>query len=296
MYQTSTKINLRQERDFGEKLNATFHFIKANFKPLFRAVLLYVTPVALLAGIFSGLYQARLFQSISGTGNYSTYGEYGFFQQVTSLNYIVMLFFTMLGYIIVSLTVSSYMAVYMDNDEEVAPAAVWEHVKANLLQGIYAGVAIGLVCFFSFFLLGLGLYLGVVFSLFFIVMVREELGVIDSLERCFYLIKHNWWATFGFLIIVGFIQGMISWLGALPLGIISILRAFEIPGMDNDVLLVAANTITSVFSIYVSCITMVAIAFQYFHLVEQKDGIGWMEQVNLIGRRESYTFKNEGDF
>ncbi|GAB3204599.1 hypothetical protein ABID22_002510 [Pontibacter aydingkolensis] len=296
MYQTSQKINLRQERDFGEKLNATFHFIKHNLKPLSRALLLYVTPVALMAGIFSGLYQARLFQSISGTGDYRSYGEFSFFQQVTSLNYIVMLFFTMLGYIMVSLVVYSFIVVYMDSDDEVSPAAVWEHIKVNMVQAIYAGIGIGLVCFFGFFLLGFGLYLGVVCSLFFMVMIREELGVIESVERCFYLIKHNWWATFGFLLIVAFIQGMIGWLAALPAGIITMLRMLEVPGVDSDVLLVAANTISSVFNIYISCITMVAIAFQYFHLVEQKDGIGWMEQVNLIGKRDSHTFKNEGDF
>ncbi|MEJ8800828.1 hypothetical protein [Pontibacter sp. H249] len=296
MHQTSQKINLRQERDFGEKLNATFHFIKANFKPLFRAILLYVTPVALLAGIFSGLYQARLFQSITGNGDYKTYGEFSFFQQITSLNYIVMLFFSMLGYIMVSLVVYSFMVVYMDSEEEVSPAAVWEHVKANMVQAIYAGIGLGIVCFFGFFLLGFGLYLGVVCSVFFMVMIREETGVVESIERCFYLVKHNWWATFGFLIVVGIIQGMIGWLGALPAGLVSILRMFEIPGTDSDVLLVVTNTIASIFAIFVSTISMVAVGFQYFHLVEQKDGIGWMEQVNLIGKRDSNTFNNEGDF
>ncbi|WP_299820839.1 hypothetical protein [uncultured Pontibacter sp.] len=297
MHHTSHKINLRQERDFGEKLNATFHFIKANFKPLFRAILLYVTPVALLAGIFSGLYQARLFQAISGNGDYNTYGEYSFFQQVTSLNYIVMLFFVMLGYIMVALVVHSFMVVYMDSDEgTVSPGAVWDNVKANIVQGIYAGVGLGIVCFFGFFLLGFGLYLGVVCSIFFIVMIREETGVVETMERCFYLIKRNWWATFGFLIVVGFIQGIIGWLGSFPAGIVMVLRLFGIPGMESDVLLVVTNTIASIFTIYASAISMVAISFQYFHLVEQKDGFGWIEQVNLIGKRDNNTFKNEGDF
>lgn len=296
MYQTSKKINLREERDFGEKLNATFHFIKSNFKPLFRVLLLYVTPVALVAGIFSGLYQARMFQTITGTGDYNSLGEYTLFNQVTSLNYWIMLFFTVLGYIFVSLTVYSFMVVYMDEEEEVTPPAVWQHVKANLLQGIYAGTLIGVVCFFSLALVGLGLYLAVVFSIFFVVMVREELGVIDSLERCFYLIKRNWWATFGFILIVVFIQGMIGYLAALPVGIVTVLRFLEVPGMDSDILLVFANTLTSVLNIYISTIAVVAVGFQYFNLVEKKDGVGLMAQVGQIGNRSSHTFSNEGEF
>ncbi|MDX5436829.1 MAG: hypothetical protein LPK03_06515, partial [Pontibacter sp.] len=93
MLQTSQKINFREERDFGEKLNATFYFIRTNFKALGNAMLLYVTPVALLAGIFSGLHQSRLFQTLNGEGAYAsrTLGEFNFFNQVTSLNYVITL-------------------------------------------------------------------------------------------------------------------------------------------------------------------------------------------------------------
>ncbi|RDV14200.1 hypothetical protein DXT99_15520 [Pontibacter diazotrophicus] len=296
MLQTKQKINLREERDFGDKLNATFYFIKTNFRPLLRALLLYVTPVALAAGIFSGLFQARTFQRMTGEATYSTFGDNVFMNQVTSLNYILSMIFTLLSIFILSLTVYSFMVVYQDEEGEVQPAAVWEHIKANLVPVIYSGIAISVVTFLSIFFFGLGIYLGIVLSLFIIVMVREELGFIETVERCFYLIKGNWWATFGFLLIVGIIQGLIGVLAALPLGAVTMLRAFEVPGMDSDILLVVVNASASVLSIFLYCIYAVAIGFQYYNLVEQKDGIGLMEQVDLIGRSETNLTANEGEF
>lgn len=192
MLQTKQKINLREERDFGDKLNATFYFIKTNFKPLSKALLLYVTPVALAAGIFSGLFQARTLQRMTGDTTYSTYGEYAFFNQIASVQYLLSMFFTLVSFFVLSLAVSSFMVAYQDEEGEVEQATVWEHIKRNLVPVIYSGVAIAVVTFLSFFLLGFGIYLGIVMSLFVIVMVREELGFIETVERCFYLIKGNW--------------------------------------------------------------------------------------------------------
>jgi hypothetical protein len=296
MVQTSTKTNLREERDFSEKLNATFKFIRNNFKPLSRAILFYVTPVALAAGICSGLYQARLLQRTAGDRPYSTMGEYNFFNQVTSLQYFLTAFLSFLGFVMLSLTVYSYMVAYMDQDEEVQPADVWVHIKSNLLKVMYSTLAIGVICGLSMFLLGLGVYLGVVLSVFVIVMVREETGFVESIERCFYLVKGNWWATCGLILVVGFIQGMMGLLASLPMGVISFLHILQVPGMESDLLLIVANALSSVLGIFLYSIMAIALGFQYFNLVEKKDGTGLLEQVERIGYTEAHTIANEGEY
>ncbi len=44
-------------RDFGEKINATFEFIRAHILDLLKVVLLIVVPLGLLTGIFfSGIF------------------------------------------------------------------------------------------------------------------------------------------------------------------------------------------------------------------------------------------------
>lgn len=263
---------------------------------MFRALLLYVSPVALAAGIFSGLFQARALQRMTGDVPSSVFGDNPFFTQITSLNYILSMFFSMVSVFVLFLTVYGFMVVYQDEEGEVNPAAVWEHIKINLVQVIYSGIVIAVVTFLSFFLLGFGIYLGVVLSLFVIVMVREETGFIETIERCFYLIKGNWWATFGLLIVVGFIQGLIGMLAAIPVGAVSLLHVFKVPGGDSQILLVVVNALASVLTIFLYSLYAVAIGFQYYNLVEQKDGIGLMEQADLIGRNETNLTANEGEF
>jgi len=295
MYQTSQKINLREERDFGEKLNATFTFIKQNFKPLSKSILLYVSPVAILAGIFSGIYQSRLFQQIS-EGSYSNAGEFAVFNQVTSLNQLISIFFAVMAYVVVALTIYGFMVVYMDEEGEVRPAAVWEHIKRNIVQATYSTIVLGVVCVLCVALFGLGIYLMVVLSLFLIVMVREETGFVETIERCFYLIKGNWWATLGLMFVAGIIQTMIAWLAAVPLGALIILQNLQVVASENGLLLVLSNTLATLLTTFTYCISVLAIGFQYFNLVEQKDGVGLMEQVELIGNTNTNTTANEGEF
>ncbi|WP_332368767.1 hypothetical protein [Spirosoma telluris] len=53
-------IQLFQQRDFGDKINVTFQYITQNFRSLSLALLYIVGPVALLAGIASGVFQSNM--------------------------------------------------------------------------------------------------------------------------------------------------------------------------------------------------------------------------------------------
>lgn len=296
MQPTSQKINLREERGFGEKLNATFAFIRANFRSLLKTLFFYVTPVALVSGLVSGFYQARLMKRVAGGQVYESYGEFNFFNQVNSVNYYFSILFTLISFFFLSLTVYSFMVVYQDEEGEVEPAAVWRHIKENLVKVVYSGVVLSVFTFLSVFMLGFGIYFGVVISMFVLIMVREELGFVDTIERSFYLIKGHWWATFGLLFVAGFIQSIIGYLAALPVGIITFLRVMQLPGAESDLLLVSATTLATVFTIYIYSVSVIALGFQYFNLVEKKDGIGFMEQAELIGQQQQDATANAGQY
>ncbi|MFT2008663.1 hypothetical protein ACMA1I_08310 [Pontibacter sp. 13R65] len=296
MLEKTQKFNFREERDFGQKLNVTFYFIKSHFRPLCRLVLLYGTPLALVSGLLSGVYQARLMQRVSGASSYDSYADLNFFSQLNSLNYFAMLFFTVVSVLVLSLAVYSYMVLYQDHDQEAEPAEVWPLVKEHLVKVIYSGIAIGVLIVLTVALLGIGVYLSVVMSIFVIVMVREETGFVETTERCFALVKRNWWATFGFILTAGFIQAVFGWLASIPVGMVAFLRGLQVPGMESELLLVVASVISSVLTIYVYVISIVAVGFQYYNLVEKKDGIGYLEQAELIGRHHQTTSANEGHY
>ena len=56
---TGTKINFKQERDFGDLFNATFGFISQEFKRLGTAILYFVVPFLLLTAIAMTIYSVK---------------------------------------------------------------------------------------------------------------------------------------------------------------------------------------------------------------------------------------------
>jgi hypothetical protein len=293
----SKKINFREERDFSQMLNVTFGFIRQNFKKLFYCILYFVVPFALLAGIFNGIYRSRLNQAASGELYYRPWGEYGFFQNVTSLNYLISLFFIYLSFIFISLTVYAYMVLYQDNQGRVEIKDVWEMIRSNFLQTFYASFGILLMCLLGYVVLLIpGIYLTVALSFYLIIMIREEVGFIEAIERSLYLIKDNWWSTLGLFLMVGLIQLMISLVGYLPALVLKILKVFKLPLADNSFLVILVNTFTTVAGVIFYVITITAIAFQYFNLVEIKDGIGLMQQADLIGRPKERTAPDDTEY
>lgn len=278
-------INFREERDTSQKINATFGFIRQNFQVLMECLLLYVVPFALLAGIFMGIYLSRRLPPEADEIRYRTWGEYDFFNSITSFHYLVSVFFSFVSYVFLSLIICVYIVQYMDRQGQVSAREVGQEVRSHFLTVFYAAFGIVLMCGLGYVLLLVpGIYLTIALSLFVIIMIREELGFVETIERCIHLIKGNWWSTFGFLLLLGIIQGLIGLAAALPVFLVEILKAFQVPGAGYPLLTVAATSLASVLSIFLYVISFTGIVFQYFHLVEVKDGIGLLDQVALIGR------------
>ncbi|MFC6997046.1 hypothetical protein [Rufibacter roseus] len=285
-------IDFRVERDFGQKINATFGFIRQNFAPLSRCILFIAAPFALLAGIFSGLFQSSQLQALNGE-----YGAFdSFSMMVGNVHYLATMFFSLMAFVMLSLTVYSYLVLRMDYEGPIEVTDVWEVVKSQAVAVFYSSVAVVIMVALGMLLLIVpGIYLSVVLSIFIIVMVREDLGFIDAVERCFYLMKGNWWPTFGYILVIGLIQALIAFVASLPSMVVYVLRIFHLPGGTNDMVFIAASTFSSIVNLLLYVITTVALAFQYFTLVEIKDGVGLLEKVNQIGQRQPLYPATEQD-
>ena len=278
-------INFREERDTSQKINATFAFIRQHYQVLARCLLVYVLPFALLSGIFSGIYLSRRLPVSSGDVPWTTWGEYDFFNSITSFHYLISIFFSLVSYVLLSLVLCVFVVRYMQQDGQVSAGQVGEGIKSYFLPVFYASFGVILLCCLGTVLLLVpGIYISFACSLFVIIMVQEELGFIDAIERCFYLVKGHWWSTFGFLLLIGLIQALMSMIAGLPLLAVTILRAFHVPGADHALLTVVVTSLSGVAGIFLYVISFTGIIFQYYHLVEIKDGTGLLEQVALIGR------------
>ncbi|TAE36480.1 MAG: hypothetical protein EAZ70_11260 [Runella slithyformis] len=294
-------IKLLQERDFGQKVNVTFEFVIQNLKPLMVALLCIAGPAALVAGIFNGIYQSNMFSTLGQNNAGGALSAIAGLNNVFTIPYFLFIVFFLASSVVASLTVYSYILIYEEqggNTPAIAPAQIWERVQGNLFK--YLGFTIALLFLLvvaALFLIIPAIYLGVVFSLIYIVGLRENLGFGDSMRRCFYLITDKWWSTFGLVVVISIIQSIIGYVFQIPTGIFALLKAFQVLDAGSTVVGAIAGVIGTVGQVLSSCLLNTAVVFQYYNLVERREGSGIVGAIDAIGTAETPKIaRREEDF
>lgn len=161
----------------------------------------------------------------------------------------------------------------------------------SLLIGFSATSSAFLVVIFGLGLIVLMLYFGITLSLGSSIIVFEDNNPIDAIGRCFRLIVGKWWSTFGLIVVVGILSLIINQLFGIPRAIffgVKAFTAFEEGGDFTNMVQMTSgeqllNVLFSVFETFGTIVTnslvFIAIAFQYFNLVERKESKGLMSQI-----------------
>lgn len=271
-----TKIEFRKVRDFGGLLNVTFDYIKKNFKVLFKSNLLISAPAILLAGVFMGLYQSSMF-SLTDYPDLAMIG----------VPFLLAIIFMIISYLIITVVTYSHLMIYKQTEEGIFDIEdVWRMVKKNFFIILFTGVGYTIAVGLGFiFLIIPGVYLSVALSFIFIVRLEEGLSFFAAISRCTKLVSGNWWFTFGLIIVVGIIQGFIQYILYVPNYIVMFFVTFtginsESSGLSRT-LYIFSSIISSLGYLF-SVISTIAIAFQYYNLVERKEAPGLLQQIENI--------------
>jgi hypothetical protein len=289
-------IDYHQTRDFSRKMNATFEFIKQNWKSLGKASLLIAGPPVLIASLIMGSFVGDMFN----LGNFNADPEETL-KLFTSATFWLQLCLAMILFLL-----SSVMS--------IATINVWERVRNTF--GTYLGTTIYL--FLSFIALGilivipigilsaispalmiLGVWVMIVgffylifsVSLTYIIRAYEGLGFFESLMRSFNLVKGKWWSTFGLIFILYMIMGIISYIPIFPFYILLGVSALHNVSADSSANpLEGLSTVTMIMTalyytvqLILSALPNIGIAFQYFNLVEMKEAKGLMSSIDSFG-------------
>lgn len=297
------KIEFQKYRDFGQVINGTFEFIRHNFLPLLKSIIFIVGPFILLSGIFSGLYQEDIFSFNNTTTSLSNFG-------IVSLLYLIALFLSMITMVSV---VYSYVLIYLERTDEspIQIDEVWLGVKSNILKVVGITILIGIIIgvigitfflplFFIFnvqsnplamipiiFLVMIPIiYFSNKLTLTYFVSLYENIGAVDSMKRSIFLIKNKWWFTFGLVIVLSFIQGFMGFLFQIPqyIAMITVMfNSMDGTGVDGVTeIIIIITSIIAAFNFVFYAISLIAIAFHYFSLVEQKEAKGLIEKIESI--------------
>jgi hypothetical protein len=295
--------DFRQERNFGQKISATFEFIGAHWRPLGRVLLYLVAPLALFQGILTALVQSRMVSTMLHTTRYQPgynprdplatqrllFGA--IFQNplyyvtlAASMVFVSVFILTIYGYLVLCLRPAGAAPT------PITPAEVWAVVKRHLLGSFFSlwGLAIIVILGFFFFFLP-GYYLSVALSLFFIVRVVEGTGFFATISRCLSLTKGKWWSTFGLIItMIGLLYvlmfGVSMVFNLLRLGVPSTFVPTVEPGQVSAIFVVALTIFFTVVAFLIYPPILLALAFQYFNLVERREAVGLSHLVSQLGQ------------
>lgn len=292
-------IVLLQQRDFGQKINVTFEFVIQNFKPLMLALLYIAGPPALIGGFFMGSYQSNILGIQKEILNGSSGSDFPF-SIIYEMGGSVLILTVFLGIasVAASLVTNAYMLEYEKGNRNITPEIVWHRLKDYIGKGIGYSIVMAIFTVIAtlFFIIP-GIYVGVTLSLMYIVMMRENLDLGDTFRRCFYLIQDKWWSTFGLLIIVGIISGIIGYVFQIPTLLVTLSSFFQIGDGMNDIWMTISGVIATVGSVLVRSLVLVAVVFQYYNLVERREGSGIISAIDNIGKPDSpRTNQREEEF
>ncbi|WP_372639702.1 hypothetical protein [Ancylomarina sp.] len=277
-------LNLHEKREFGDVISAIFMFLKQNLGRIFKILIIYVAPFALLYGISSSIGSYKLLSSI---GNGNALDPFANFNSAMLLSY----FFMFLSYSMVYGVILEYMKLYQEEGPQFDLARVGTELMKDIRKILWTSFIVGLliVVGFMFFIIP-GIFLAVCFSLVLSMRIFENISLGDALGRSFKLIKNNWWSTFLILFIVGLITGVLGMVFGIPVGIyqtISTLHMTQNGGMElNQPLMILLYTIASLGTVMLQTLPIMGIAFQYFNLVEEKESANLLKELETIGGNE----------
>ena len=298
---TSAPLPLRKERDVGDVLNATFVYLKTNYKLLGKSLLLIVGPLMALSAVAASLFQMRTFSITArmSDGTVTPAENQALLAELFSA-YVPLIgtwLFSALGLVVASAVVYAHMQLYLEHDgpEGYGMRDVWRLTPGMtgrlLLTGFVAVLLIyflpalvivipclGALAFFVWMV-----YASTTFSLVYPMRVMEPVGLVEGFKRCRRLIEGHFWSTLGLLILTWLLYTLLAMAVSVPGMILSFMMMAHAAegaiGAGMQTLFTGVVTVGSVLSPLFYSIPLVAVGLQYFNLVERQEYAGLRERV-----------------
>lgn len=285
-------IQFKKRRDLGLMLSDAVKFLQIEWKPFFGTILkISIIPIliAICGVIYYVMYSTTFLGNLTQATSDNTILDFNFSELLIPM----LLFFIsyLIAYALITVSSLSYIKSYIVNKGIVDYEEVSNTTKGRFLTyvGLFFlnGLIVGFGALFCFLP---GIYLGVVLSLSVCLLIFQNKSVTESISDSFSFIKDHWWETFGVLIVVQIIVGVIGLIIGLPASLYQstdigsllqnenpteVLNSFS----DPIYLLLLAFSYFVNFILYIA--TTIITVFIYYDIKEQKDPS--VDIINEIG-------------
>ncbi len=312
-------IEFHQARDFSRKMNATFEFIRQNFKPLGRSILVIAGPPVLIASLIIGSFMEEFlsFTQRAATNPGQMEGVQNYFMSVSFwLQMLLMVVFLTISSIMNLATINNYLLLYGEKQtNKIEVAEVWERVRSTfwmyfstMFSFVFFAIIIYIVLLIPVTILGaispLLIFFGILIffcgaiyvffsvSLTFFIRAYEKSGFFEAIFRSFKLVRDKWWSTFGLIVVLYLIMMTVSYFFIMPWYVFTMVSAlhttsidtFQEPSLTWQVMTIIFFALYYLVQMILAALPNVGIAFQYFNLVEIKEATGLMSQIESLGQ------------
>jgi hypothetical protein len=271
-------LELRTRRELGTILSDSFAFVRINLKPLINVLLKTAGVFFLITVLFSGIYQY-------GSSAQWVLNEPLYF----GISFLLLIIGGMLFFASSAAAIFAFMENYTLTKGQVEEESIIQTAKSYIGEFVlltimgYPMLILGLV----FFIIP-GVYFMIPLALAFPLYFFKKTGKIEGIKAAFKLTSGYWWVTFGTILVVGIVIGIISFVFQLP-GVIYLGGKTFVAVQDGgeafggDFIYLILATVSAAASNLLSVIFTVALGLIYFDLDEEKNRTGLRAKLDDLG-------------
>ncbi|MBD8388045.1 EI24 domain-containing protein [Dysgonomonas sp. BGC7] len=277
------RINLVTERDFSENFDLALTFIKQNYGAILKPICIFI-PIFLIA-----IYLIPNTQNVSMSSMAAYDNPIDMYKSLFPIGAIIAYFITGISMYLTILYTITYMATYAKSTDGIVKSSdIWNRVKKVMIPLFLGSILFSLlVGIGTIFCIIPGIIIYVYLGFYMYTYINEDLGIIDSFQRSFNLVKNNWWVTFGFGLIFGILFFIVSMIFSIPSYIAILGPTLDIEFLKSDIYMYVATLISSLGSFLLYPLLYMAMGILYYSHVAKLDGTDMDSEIENIGTYEN---------
>ena len=207
---------------------------------------------------------------------------------------LIMMVAYLVAFVFINLAGMHYIKSYIDNNGAVDQEEISRNTKERFWSFMGFGVLAGIILFVSVMLCVFPMfYTWTVLSLGASILVFQNESATDTIGKCFSFVSGHFWETFGVIIVVSLLVGVLGYIFQIPAVIYQFVQMgiglnsqdpTAVFGLFSDPIYLLLNLISIVGQLMFYAITLVTNVFIYFDINEQKNLTGTIETIDSLGQ------------
>lgn len=257
-------------RDIGDIITDSFQYIRIHFVTLGKSLLYFVLPLYIIQFFLLKGYTDQMFATFQ-SGAFDDLGA------IFNTQYFIGIIISIIASAVLTVVTLKHIKL-TEQEVAVTPELILEDMVPDVLRYIGLYIILFFVLFFSalFFFFPM-IFFGIKYCLSTSALILEDETVFGAMKRSWELTKDYWWSTFGVILVMYILMMLVTYAILIPVTIISILTMdtgmveSADPSFFSNLYMIFTGLMTAISSL-LSTIIFIAIALQYYNLIERKEG------------------------